>query len=103
MSQAEAGHLREEHEENPAEPHANSKEWTAAEKAAAQAQLEGEWGDVTVKRAKLASETGRRQAEIATARAVVGKLGTTVPLAQARETDFKKARRPGPHLRPRER
>ena len=44
MTQAEAGHLREEHEENPAEPHANSKEWTAAEKAAAQAQLEGEWG-----------------------------------------------------------
>ena len=85
--------MREEREENPAEPHANSKEWTAAEKAAAQAQLEGEWGDVTVKRAKLASETGRRQAEIA----------ITVPLEQARETDSKKARRPGLHLRPRER
>lgn len=66
------------------------REWTAAEKAAAQAQLEGEWGDVTAKLAKLASEISRRQAEIATARAVVDKLETTVPLAQARETDFKK-------------
>jgi hemolysin D len=65
-------------------------EWSAAEKAAAQAQLEGEWGDVTAKLAKLAAEVSRRQAEIATARAVVEKLETTVPLAQARETDFKK-------------
>jgi hemolysin D len=66
------------------------QEWSATEKAAAQAQLEGEWGDVTAKLAKLASEISRRQAEIATARAVVEKLETTVPLAQARETDFKK-------------
>lgn len=66
------------------------KEWSAVEVAAAQAQLQGEWGDVTAKLAKLASEISRRQAEIATARAVVEKLETTVPLAQARETDFKK-------------
>lgn len=66
------------------------QEWSATEKTAAQAQLEGEWGDVTAKLAKLASEISRRQAEIATARAVVEKLETTVPLAQARETDFKK-------------
>ena len=65
-------------------------EWSAVEKAAAQAQLEGEWGDVTAKLAKLAAEISRRQAEIATARAVVEKLETTVPLAQAREADFKK-------------
>jgi hemolysin D len=66
------------------------KEWSAAETAAAQAQLQGEWGDVTAKLAKLSAEIGRRQAEIVTARAVVSKLETTVPMAQARETDFKK-------------
>ncbi|WP_228778514.1 MULTISPECIES: HlyD family type I secretion periplasmic adaptor subunit [unclassified Polaromonas] len=66
------------------------KEWSAAETAAAQAQLQGEWGDVTAKLAKLSSEISRRQAEIVTAQAVVSKLETTVPMAQARETDFKK-------------
>ncbi len=66
------------------------KEWSAAETAAAQAQLQGEWGDVTAKLAKLSAEISRRQAEIVTAQAVVAKLETTVPMAQARETDFKK-------------
>jgi Skp family chaperone for outer membrane proteins len=42
-----------------------------AEKAAANAQLQGEWGDVTAKLAKLSSEISRRQAEIVTARAAV--------------------------------
>ena len=41
-------------------------------------------------RSKLASEGSRRQAEITTAREVVTKLETTVPLAQQREADFKK-------------
>lgn len=67
-----------------------TQDWSAAEIAAAQAQLQGEWGDVTAKLAKLASEISRRQAEMATARAVVEKLEATVPLAQARESDFKK-------------
>ncbi len=66
------------------------KEWSAAETAAAQAQLQGEWGDVTAKLAKLSSEISRRQAEIVTAQAVVSKLETTVPMAQTRETDYKK-------------
>lgn len=66
------------------------KEWSAAETAAAEAQLQGEWGDVTAKLAKLSAEISRRQAEIVTAQAVVSKLETTVPMAQARETDFKK-------------
>jgi hemolysin D len=65
-------------------------DWSKAEVAAANAQLQGEWGDVTAKLAKLASEINRRQAEIATAREVVNKLETTLPLAQAREVDFKK-------------
>jgi len=64
-------------------------EWSAAEEAAAQAQLQGEWGDVTAKLAKLSSEISRRRAEIVTAQAVVAKLEITVPMAQARETDFK--------------
>ncbi len=65
-------------------------DWAKAEVAAANAQLQGEWGDVTAKLAKLSSEINRRQAEIATARAVVTKLEITVPMVQARETDFKK-------------
>jgi hemolysin D len=64
--------------------------WSTAEISAAQAQLQGEWADITAKLAKLAAEISRRQAEIATAGEVVGKLETTIPLAQARETDFKK-------------
>jgi hemolysin D len=66
------------------------QDWSGAEKAAANAQLQGEWGDVTAKLAKFSAEISRRQAEIVTARALVSKLETTVPMAQARETDFKK-------------
>ncbi len=65
-------------------------DWSATEKAAAQAQFEGEWADIAAKLAKLASEISRRQAEIATARELVNKLETTLPLAQTREADFKK-------------
>ena len=65
-------------------------EWSNSEVAAAHSQLQGEWGDITAKLAKLSAEINRRQAEIATAREVVNKLQTTIPLAQAREADFKK-------------
>jgi hemolysin D len=63
-------------------------EWIAGERAAAQAQLAAEWGDVTAKLAKLSAETGRKQAEIATVREMVAKLDATVPLARKREQDF---------------
>ena len=66
------------------------KNWSVAELQAAKDQLAAEWSDITAKLAKLASEANRREAEISTAREVVGKLETTVPLAQQRETDFKK-------------
>jgi hemolysin D len=65
-------------------------DWSKAEVAAANAQLQGEWADVAAKLAKLASEINRRQAEISTAREMVNKLETTVPMARAREADFKK-------------
>ncbi|MDB5818444.1 MAG: HlyD family type secretion periplasmic adaptor subunit, partial [Rhizobacter sp.] len=63
-------------------------EWSAAETAAARAQLQGEWSDITAKLGKLASEAGRRSAEIDTARQLVEKLAETVPLARTRERDF---------------
>jgi hemolysin D len=61
--------------------------WPAADTAAAQAQLAAEWSDITAKLAKLASEISRRQAEISTARELIGKLDATVPLARQREKD----------------
>lgn len=64
--------------------------WPPAEQRAAKDQLAAEWSDITAKLAKLASEANRRQAEITTAREVVTKLETTVPLARQREADFKK-------------
>jgi hemolysin D len=64
--------------------------WTPAEKASAQAQLIAEWGDIAARQGKLASEINRRQAEIATARAAVGKLEVTLPLSQQREQDAKR-------------
>jgi hemolysin D len=65
-------------------------EWSATERAAAQAQLQAEWADITAKLAKLGAEITRRQAEIATVREMVAKLETTVPLSRQREADFKK-------------
>jgi hemolysin D len=64
--------------------------WSKLDLQTAQAQLSAEWNDITARLAKLASERSRRQAEITTAREVVAKLETTVPLAQVREADFKK-------------
>lgn len=64
-------------------------QWSAAEAAFAQAQLAAEWSDITAKLGKLAAEQQHRQAEIATAHALVAKLEATLPLAQKRETDFK--------------
>jgi hemolysin D len=54
------------------------------------AQLHAEWQDITARLAKLAAEQTRRQAEIATVQASVAKLEATLPLAQQRETDFKR-------------
>ena len=56
---------------------------------AARQQLQSEWTDISAKLSKLDAEAQRRRAEIATAEQVVAKLQTTLPLAQAREQDFK--------------
>ncbi len=64
--------------------------WSQADQAAAQAQLVSEWQDISAKLAKLDAEAGRRTAEIGTVQATVAKLSSTVPMAQAREDDFKK-------------
>lgn len=52
--------------------------------------LQSEWQDISAKLAKLDAEIARRQAEMATVQATVAKLEATVPMAQARESDFKR-------------
>ncbi len=59
-------------------------------KAAAQAQLQSEWADIAAKLAKLDAEATRRTAEMATVNELIAKLQATIPLAQAREADFKR-------------
>ena len=63
-------------------------DWTAADKADAQAQLAAEWSDITARLAKLWAEHQRRQAEMATVRAMIGKLEATLPMARQREQDI---------------
>jgi hemolysin D len=55
-----------------------------------QAQLQAEWQDISAKLAKLAAESQRRQAEIATVKASIAKLEATLPMAQTREADYTK-------------
>jgi len=57
--------------------------------AAARALLMAEWDDIGAKLAKLAAEQARRQAEIGTVRELIAKLEATLPIARAREADFK--------------
>ncbi len=55
-----------------------------------QSQLQSEWQDIRAKVGKLDAELARRQAEIATVKETIAKLEATIPMAQTRETDFKK-------------
>lgn len=72
---------QELHQDTPAD-------WTLTYKADTQAQLAAEWSDITARLAKLSAEHQRRQAEMATVRAMIGKLEATVPIARQREQDF---------------
>ena len=63
-------------------------DWTPADKTDAQAQLAAEWSDITARLAKLSAEHQRRQAEMATVRAMIGKLEATLPMARQREQDI---------------
>ncbi len=58
--------------------------------AATRSLLQSEWQDINAKFAKMDAEIARRHAEIATAQATIAKLEETVPMAQARETDYKR-------------
>ena len=53
------------------------------------AQLQAEWLDISAKLARLGAEHARRQAEIATVRELIAKLEATLPIARAREADFR--------------
>ena len=57
--------------------------------AQAVAMLASEWADISARLAKLDAERAHREAELATAREMLAKLETTVPLARQREADFK--------------
>lgn len=61
----------------------------ATDRASIQTQLQSEWADISARLAKFTAEAARRRAEIATAEQFVGKLQATLPLAQAREKDFR--------------
>ena len=63
--------------------------WTPEDRAAAQLQLRAEWSDIQARLARLAAEQHRRGAEIVTAREMLAKLETTLPLARQREDDFR--------------
>jgi hemolysin D len=61
-----------------------------SEIASAQAQLLAEWHDINGKLAKLDAEGARHQAEVGTVKASISKLEALVPMAQNRESDYKK-------------
>ena len=74
----------------PRSPHvAFPAEWSASERDTAAAQMALEWNDIASRLAKLSAEAARRLAEIATAREMVSKLETTLPLSRQREDDFR--------------
>ncbi len=52
------------------------------------AQAQAEWADISARTLRLDAEHKRRQAEMATAREVLAKLQTTLPLARKREEDL---------------
>ena len=56
--------------------------------AGARAQLAAEWNDIAARLARFAAEIGRRQAEIATAREMLARLESTLPLVHKREADI---------------
>ena len=51
-------------------------------------QLQAQWQDIRSKHAKLQAEGARKRAELETARQLLTKLETTLPLSQQRERDF---------------
>ncbi|MEO6625398.1 MAG: HlyD family type I secretion periplasmic adaptor subunit [Burkholderiaceae bacterium] len=64
-------------------------DWATSERDVAQTQLALERNDIASRLARLSAEVARREAEIITAREMLGKLEITLPLSQQREDDFK--------------
>jgi len=64
-------------------------DWSLAERQSADAQLAAEWNDISARLARFAAEARRREAEVTTAREIVGKLDATLPLSRQRETDIR--------------
>ena len=73
----------------PVLPNQRQSGLPASEFINAQSQLQSEWEDIAARLARLRAEGARKQAELATARQVIAKLNTTLPLAQQREADIK--------------
>ncbi|MBP6850434.1 MAG: HlyD family type I secretion periplasmic adaptor subunit [Rhodoferax sp.] len=63
--------------------------WSPDEQLAAAAQLDAEWEGYTARLTRMAAEIRRRQAEVDTARNMVAKLDTTLPLSRQREDDVR--------------
>lgn len=61
-----------------------------AERTSITTQLQAEWQDIIARLAKLAAERARREAELATVRALIAKLEATLPIAMQREADFRR-------------
>lgn len=61
----------------------------ARERQAMQRELADEWHDIVARQARLAAELRTREAEIATAQAMVDKLEATLPLIRQREDDLR--------------
>jgi hemolysin D len=81
--------LPERMEAMPVRPGAAPR-WLAPVADTAQAQLRSEWQDILAKFSKFDAEMARRQAELMTVNETIAKLETTIPLALARENDYKK-------------
>lgn len=62
--------------------------WSESEAGAVQYQLATQWQDIRAQLARLEAEKQQRQAEVATARAFISKLQTTLPIVRKREKDF---------------
>ncbi|HEY4083464.1 MAG TPA: HlyD family type I secretion periplasmic adaptor subunit [Burkholderiaceae bacterium] len=73
---------------NGTAPQLQTNALPSADANEARIQLQGEWTDISAQVAKLEAEIVHRRAEIATTEQMVMKLQTTLPLAQARESDY---------------
>lgn len=70
-------------------PASRALAWSGSERRAVELQLAAEWRDIAARLARFDAELERRKAEITTAREMVSKLESTLPLIHKREQDIK--------------